>query len=356
VPQCVATTDSLVLVGTEAHGLMLSAVAGTTWRAELEPRGVVALTAQADRVLAALDAGVALSDDGGNSWRVGAAEHGPALAVGFAPGGCILAGLQRRGVLCSTDALNWKLSNDGLAANLVVALAATADGVYVAGLEDGIEVSSDGGATWGDGWQADVAVYALSTDARYAATAGGVLRRAGSSWETINAAPSRAVSRSGRTVAALTLAGEVLLSNDEGAMWETLTPPWVPTCCVIAPDGGLLLGSNTGVYRATSSWPPVVEAPRVRAIAVADNGTLFVGTDEELIYGTERTEVAGRVTAIAAEAGGVAVATSAGLWLFDNGDMALELADKPVVAATFDGTYVYAAELGGRIWRRVRQS
>lgn len=355
VPQCVATTDSIVLVGTEAHGLMLSAEAGTRWRAELEPHGVVALAAQADRVVAALDAGVALSEDGGKTWRLGAAEHGPALAVGFAADGCILAGFQRRGVLRSTDALNWNLSTDGLAANLVVALAATADGVFVAGLEDGIEVSSDGGATWRRAFQADVAVFALSSDARYAATASGVLRRAGASWQPINAAPSRAVSHSGRTVAALTLADEVLFSKDDGATWETLTPPWTPTCCVIAPDGGLLLGSDTGVYRATPSWSSVLDAPDVRAIAVANNGTLFVGTDAEIIYGTERAEVAGPVTAIAAESGGVAVATTAGLWLFENGDVALHLADKPIVAATFNDRYVYAAELGGRIWRRVRQ-
>jgi hypothetical protein len=157
-------------------------------------------------------------------------------------------------------------------------------------------------------------------------------------------------------VAALTLADEVLLSNDDGATWEALSPPWTPTCCVIAPDGRLLLGSNTGVYRATSHWPSVIEAADVRAIALANTGTLFVGTNEEIIYGAERAKVEGPVTAMAAEGDEVAVATAAGLWLFENGDLALHLSDKPIVAATFGGSHVYAAELGGRIWRRARGS
>jgi hypothetical protein len=69
---------------------------------------------------------------------------------------------------------------------------------------------------------------------------------------------------------------------------ETLSPPWVPTCCALAQDGGLLLGCDTGVYRAASGWPCVVPIRNVRAIAVANNGTLFVGTEEEILYGTNR--------------------------------------------------------------------
>jgi hypothetical protein len=57
------------------------------------------------------------------------------------------------------------------------------------------------------------------------------------------------------------------------------------------------------------------------------------------------------VTAIYVEADTVGVATSAGFWVFDSGDVALHLEDKPIVAATFDGRHIYAAELGGRIWR-----
>ncbi|MBV9174119.1 MAG: hypothetical protein JOZ81_28995, partial [Chloroflexi bacterium] len=319
VPQCVATTESDLLVGTEAHGLLLSADGGTSWRAELQQHGVVALAAEADRVVAALDAGVGVTEDGCKTWRVGAVEHGSALTVAFASDGSVLAGLRRRGVLRSGDMRTWSLSEDGLAANLVVALAAATDGLFVAGLEDGIEVSSDGGTTWRPSWQADVAVFAVSKHAGYAASAGGVLRRAGVSWETLNAAPARAVSHSGQTVAALTLANEVLLSNDDGATWETLSPPWTPTCCAVAPNGDVLLGCHTGVYRATSSWPCVIEIANVRAIALANDGSLYVGTDEEIIHGTERAKIAGPVTAIVADADAVAVATTAGVWLLESG-------------------------------------
>jgi hypothetical protein len=114
--------------------------------------------------------------------------------------------------------LGWR-SKKGLSqvANLAVALAAASDGLFVAGLEDGIELSVDGGATWARAWQADGAVFGLSTGARYAAGAGGVLRRAGDSWKTVNAAPARAVCHSGRRAVALTLAHEVLLTNDDDA-------------------------------------------------------------------------------------------------------------------------------------------
>jgi hypothetical protein len=58
------------------------------------------------------------------------------------------------------------------------------------------------------------------------------------------------------------------------------------------------------------------------------------------------------VTAIAVTDRASAVATSAGLWLLQSGIATLELEHRAIVGVALSETHLYAAELGGRIWRR----
>jgi hypothetical protein len=318
---------------------------------------------------------------------------GPVVTVAVAPDGATLAGLPRHGVLRSLDRADWQLSNDGLEANLVVGLASASDGrLYLAGLEDGIEVSADGGATWAPSWQAEQApfalsadaatspgaeqaalalsadattsagasgqaeqaAFALSADATYAATSLGSLRRDGAAWRLVHPAPSRAISAAAGRVAALTLNDQVIWSDDAGATWRELTSPAEPTCLAFASDGAFLIGTASGVWRAApeSSCQRVADVRNVRALAVGRDGQLWVGADELVVYGRERATLSGAVTAIAVTDRASAVATSAGLWLLQSGIATLELEHRAIVGVALSETHLYAAELGGRIWRR----
>lgn len=174
--QCLAVSptfaeDRVVLAGTEDHGLLRSDDAGRTWEqvAELADLMINGLHFRADGwVIAATDAGVGLSDDDGETWRLAGQDLGgvagammcgsgpeTALLVGLPDSGApIVPGTPSCGIARSVDGgQTWTAANDGLAASLVVDLAlsgtfAEDDTLFVAGLESGLNVSRDGGQTW----------------------------------------------------------------------------------------------------------------------------------------------------------------------------------------------------------------
>src|SRR5262249_354549 len=157
---------------------------------------------------------------------------------------------------------------------LAVALAASGDGrLYLAGLEDGLVVSSDAGATWQSvGELNEVAVFGLSVDGLYAASALGVFQRhrGADAWERVDALPARAVCSAGTRALALGLSGE--LRGGMGGTWRSLPVPdkaGTPTCIGLADDGTLVLGTSTGVWRlpVNGIWRPVLGAPVANAVA-----------------------------------------------------------------------------------------
>jgi photosystem II stability/assembly factor-like uncharacterized protein len=303
-------------------------------------------------------------------------------------------------VVRSSDGLSWESASARLCANLVVALAARPGGqLYLAGLEDGLVVSSDAGTSWQPVSLGETsAVYGLSADAAYAATGVGVFkqREGAGEWERSSTIPARAVASSGDWVAALGLEGEVCTSADGGQTWRTLAWPTdaagAPTSLSIAVDGTLLVGTNAGVWRAHersgADWQPILEAPagRVSSVLAAPtypiNGLCFVGVGaevwspargvQEVVRGQRRpawrrTSSPGSVIALAssptfAQDRTLAVGISVGVALSrDAGARCLPWSDGltglPVLAVAFSPHFatdrlVYAVELGGRLWRR----
>jgi len=406
VIQCVAALDGALVLGTTADdnsdGLLRSTDDGRTWQAApaFAGRSVTALahSATGERLAAATDAGAAISDDAGASWRwVAPSKTSPVLSVAFAADGALLAGLARQGVVRSTDGVRWEAMARDVQANLTVALAIAADRhLYLAGLEDGLVVSSDGGTTWSAvrlGDDDGVAVFGLSTDARYAATARGVFRWSASGWTCVSRTPARAVASSGERVAALGLAGEVLRSTDGGRTWQpTVAPPagGPPSCLGLVTDGTVLVGTPAGVWQATTAggWQRILAATHAVPTCVlpaptyTTTGTAFVGLGTQVWWPArgwqevergerrpswQRTELAARVIALAvaptfARERIVAAGTSTGMALSrDAGARFTPWSDglgrAPMVAVAASPTFasdrlLYAVELGGRLWRR----
>jgi photosystem II stability/assembly factor-like uncharacterized protein len=383
--QCVVVspgyaTEPIVLAGTESDGLLRSSDGGATWQAvdAFAGRSVTALAWSAgQRVAAATDAGVLASLDGGATWRrVGAdprpvvsalslavsdlqsvvsdpqpvvsdpqpvvsdpqpvvSDLSPALCVAFARDGTLLAGLARQGIVRSPDLQSWELGNAGLQANLVVGVAVSPDGaLYLAGLEDGVVVSTDGGASWqsaNTGLPGEPAVFglAIGTNGTYAATSAGVFRQAAASafgqappprsrqgpvlrsrqgpasafgqgpafrsrqapafaeWLPVHAAPARVVRMAGRRAVALGMQADVGAAG-------------MQTGVAASEDGG-------DTWR-TLAWPSSAGQPV--SLAVAEPATILVGTRQPA-----STEVGGGVGVGASLPG----STEVGVWRTTNG-------------------------------------
>jgi hypothetical protein len=272
--QCLAISpafadDRVVLAGTEDHGLLRSDDAGRSWEqvADLADLMINGLDFQPDgRVIAATDAGVALSDDGGETWRIAGQDLGgvaSAVLRGDGPETVLLAGLPESGapklpglphtgIGRSVDGgQSWTAANDGLTARLAVGLALAQPAatsaedatLYAATLDAGLLRSIDGGVTWRDdadelgGLAVSQVVTWMGPRAErrvMVATEQGAFLRLedGSSWQ-----PAREGEEQGALLAAAVADGAVtlcqalpglrlLISTDEGATWEpTPTPP-----------------------------------------------------------------------------------------------------------------------------------
>ena len=287
--QCVSVSptfaaDRLVLAGTEADGLLLSEDAGASWHRPplLADHAVTALAystryAQQPTIAVAIESGIAVSDDGGRTWRITGAPPGVVLSLAYAATDgdeVLLAGLDRLGVARSTDdGARWSLPNQGLNARLLTGLVlspafASDTTLFTAGPQDGVSMSEDGGRTWTDRTTGlpDAAVLGLAVSPAYAedrtlyaATAAGihVSHDRAATWEqspgtaqavwTVAAGPAA-------TVWAAGAGGGVRVSDDAVATWRTPVPAF---------DGGEIIlvavspdyGRDRTVFVATTSQP-----------------------------------------------------------------------------------------------------
>ncbi len=257
-------SDRTVLMGTEEQGVLRSSDGGTSWsplNSGLPDSCINALALSPEfgrdrTMVAATGQSIAISADGGESWRLVAAEPEVILALGIgspAPasrdsGQVILAGLVAGGILRSADGgKSWEKANQGLAASYLVDLALSpgfeTDGTLFAwGLSDGVLRSEDGGRSWqpsSSGIEGlTVATLVLSPafaidGGLYAATSLGIFRSLdrGASWQRLGLANqsvsllalSPAFSREPVMVAAT---GSALQwSRDGGAGWSPLEAP-----------------------------------------------------------------------------------------------------------------------------------
>ena len=416
--QCIGVSprfprDPIVVAGTEAEGLLRSTDGGATWHSveALFGRSVTALAwSGGSNLTAATDVGVMASDNGGETWwRVGP-ELGPVLSVAFASDGTLLAGMPRLGVARSSDLLSWEGGNAGLQASLVVALALSPEfrrdqTLYLAGLEDGVAVSTDAGTSWetSNGVLAgDTAVFGLAAGRNrvYAASSAGIFRKNGntSEWELVHSAPSRAVRADGQRVVAVRMTDALMASSDSGGSWLPLAWPasaGQPKSMAMAGSSTVLVGtglpsiSEAAVWRSTDGQDfqrvLIERGEGVVALAASPtdtvDSTIFAGVGDavlrsvqgvfERVHG-ERRPVWRRVTLpgtvsaletspayrrdrtlLAATTAGVCISHDAGVTFQTLGS---GMGDPPVLAVAFSPAYaedhlIYAVELGGRIWR-----
>jgi len=246
-----------VLAGTDADGLLRSDDSGRSWTsvAALEPRGVAALafsTYYPTRpiIAAATEQGVAVSYDGGETWRLSGMELGPVLSLAFVSGSggeTLLAGLLGEGVARSDDAgATWAPASEGMQARLLHGLTLSPAfeqdrTLFAADLQQGVSISTDGGSTWGErnSGLVDTTVYGLAASPSpggawtlYAATEAGVhrLRCAESSWQPVDGGgpgqPTRVVAAGPTTILAASTSGAFARSDDEGETWRSLGQPF----------------------------------------------------------------------------------------------------------------------------------
>jgi photosystem II stability/assembly factor-like uncharacterized protein len=343
--QCLAISpsfgeDRVVLAGTEEYGLLRSDDAGRSWSVvpDLAERSINALIwTEGSNVLAATDAGLARSSDGGQQWESIGADLGPTLCAAWVPAPSpelpiLLAGRPDQGLARSTDGgQTWAPANGGLHASLVVGLAlspafAHDQTMFAASLQSGVSVSRNGGRTWTESSVGlpDPTVLQLAISPAFAED---------------------------RTLLAAT-GGGLYVSRDGGAGWQPALPdePGVPASTVVTgpahlaalADGRLMLAGDGG-----ASWRSLdgsFEGGEVLALAVspsfAQDRTMFVAT-----AGPAHEDGLRDLVAWASTDGG----TTWERWLEERGAPPMQLLVLPTSERVVVG-------LGGRVLRPLRSA
>jgi photosystem II stability/assembly factor-like uncharacterized protein len=414
-------------VGTERNGLLHSEDGGRTWgeAPELSGQSVTALAVRADsngswRVAASTPMAM-LVRRGSEEWRQIEHELGPALALAFRPGDeSLLVGLQGRGVaLVDPSAGTVGLSNDGLAANLVVGLCSASDGrLAVASLEAGIAISADGGSSWRESELPDTAGAPFAVafpeadgvwPALVAATGGGLLLSPDDGgWEPVGHEvgarhPRCLAARSGGPLLAGFADGAVARSDDAGRSWRRLATPLqgaevvaLASSPAIAIDHTLFVATvrpaesegewQLALWRSTddgASWSCWLERTGPRALALLvppshpRDGALLVSVGDRLMRPNPRMEeiVRGQrrphwrevwsapdgaliTSLIVVPESDLFAATTRGVYRSVNGGDSFEpcsegLEPGPIVSLALapDGALL-ALQLGGTVWER----
>jgi hypothetical protein len=423
--QCLAVSpgfgqDRLVLAGTEADGLLRAEDGGATWRSVpgLPGPSVTAL-AFGPGIAAATNQGVFLSDDGGVGWRPAGALPAPVLSLAWT-GAALVAGLHKGGVARSGDhGATWASARvgGGLFTQLAVSPAFAHDRrLFLAGPDEGVWLSADGGATWSERKEGldDATLFGLAISADYArdrcvyaATSAGIRRSrdGGASWQAIPAVsePVRAVATAPPsdhplpTVVAALADGRLVVSDDRGQTWRSLGAPFdgAQVASLAVSDRSVFAACKAGsewvVWRWTETdgrWRRWLVEPAdgtadtgLLPLAVAPDGSLFAALGARVLrpapgaYAVQAGErrplwrsaslPAGSVTALAVSPGfardrTVLAATSDGVFVsLDGGQsFAPSLASPGMLGLALSPGYpddglVYALGLGGGLWRAV---
>jgi photosystem II stability/assembly factor-like uncharacterized protein len=355
-------------------------------------------------VAAASEAGVAVSCDRGQTWRMTHLEAGPVLSLLFLDA-TLLAGLAGDGLASSSDGgETWTRSAAGLNASLLLGLAlspsfADDQTLYVAGPQAGISISTDAGHTWRP-WAVgleDATVLGLAVTNSgnvLAATSDGLFRAGGAQpeWQRCVEEPVRAVAASRHTPVLLSATANRLLLSADGASWRPLETSFnadVVSLAVSAggtlyagtarPDGEIVLWRSPDAGATWQRWLLERASGGVLPIALpparVSNETIYVGINHRVLHpirharevraGERRPlwrptplgDASQPVTALAApDPGTVLAATSGAVYLSQDGAESFHvwndgLPSLPVVALAAAGDVVYALALGGTLWR-----
>jgi photosystem II stability/assembly factor-like uncharacterized protein len=156
--------DGLVLAGTLADGVFLSANRGRHWVAWnfglFDPHILcIALSPDFNRdrtVVAGVETGLFRSHNGGRSWQdmalpVDDAILSLALSPGYADDGTVLIGTETRGLFSSQDeGKTWQSLGEGLVTvnNIIISAETSSNPGILALLSDNLLISRDGGISW----------------------------------------------------------------------------------------------------------------------------------------------------------------------------------------------------------------
>ncbi|MBI4390371.1 MAG: hypothetical protein HY575_00660, partial [candidate division NC10 bacterium] len=190
---------AILYAGVFGQGVFKTTDGGETWTAaseglpDLSVRALLADAARAGRVFAGTDAGIAVSTDGGRSWRSAGLPLRSVRVLVTAPAGTLYAGTEE-GLYASDDAGGtWREENAGLTAKDLRALVRDpGTGTLYAGAFGGLFARAPRAVAWEPAAAGlpDLHVRALAVDSAgrlYAGTAGaGVFRSedGGRSWQT----------------------------------------------------------------------------------------------------------------------------------------------------------------------------
>jgi photosystem II stability/assembly factor-like uncharacterized protein len=410
--------DRIVLAGTESDGLLRSDDGGAHWSpvSDLRDRSVTAIVFSTRTIAVATDVGVAISADGGVSWRMTAADVGPVLALTItrtASGDVLLAGLHRNGVARAAEPFDcWTTANNGLHARVLLGLAFSPDfeadqTLFAAGPDDGVLVSTDAGRTWrahliGAG---DAPVFAVQPSRDFArdrtlftATQDGVLvsRDAGDNWQPLGLQGEGRVIINGSSLFAALRDGRLLRSEDAGESWRSVAGFDAEIIALArATDGTLFVGTRTSdqvtLWRSSDGgrrWERwlVERSGEVVSVAVSPgydvDQTVYVGIGSSVLTPIRNTrevrsdeqrpmwrrvDLSASITALATpedsrHSGAVFAATSRGVYVsrdrgerfthWDEGGGPLAAVAIAVSSNYAADRLVYAVELGGGIWCR----
>ena len=347
--QCLAVSpafarNGLVFAGTEAEGLWRSHDGGAAWHLVpgLPEGGIGAITFSpydeaGGRVAVATEGGIAFSGNGGETWTSTGHSLPPVLALACglgSDGETWVAGRYREGVArfhVGTPGNGWTAANNGLEAVHLTTLVASSPPtardpcLFVSGPETGVQVSRDGGHTWGEaaGVIGQVAVHGLAVvpdrtgDLVVAATGAGIYRSRddGTTWEAPTAtnggdAPAEIIAGRRSTestppfILVATLDGRLIASDNGGEQWHSLSVPFAGETILslaCAPpnthdghDGTLYVGT-AGKEADTvrlwhshdggSSWTCWLDerGGKTLPLAVTPDGSLLVGIGDRVL-------------------------------------------------------------------------
>lgn len=277
------------------------------------------ITVKTGRTIAATSAGIMLSDDKGQSWRLATISPDDKAAVfslAVDAGGTIYAGLSRYGVLVSEDnGDSWKLYSEGLnkgGPRSSYAMLAAGNNILKGSLESGVYLSTDKGKTWQPSnngiplnlidskmvsvsqlVQNDKTVYALTDlGVRYSNDKGKTWSKpAHNGIERLGYMQSLTVDNNNLFTGIGTSQKGVFLSIDNGENWKPSGLDGKAVSALFTANGIIYAGAEGEIFRSADkgkTWAAAGSGlpPRstVYAIGMTPDGKLLAGINRKGIF------------------------------------------------------------------------
>lgn len=297
---CAAFLAAVALTGIPLH-------AQSQWEATNGPYGgrVFSLYADANQQVYAGtdDGGLYRSSDNGVTWTYVGLAQSTVRTITRHPDGRLLAGLQRGLMISSDDGATWRNTQ---APQHGFGLAVTSAGHIFIGGWDGLHKSTDDGATWDP---VDMKINSPRIQELFISNAGtlfaglylgGLWRSSdnGLSWVSANSAFDNAtvevIVQRGNVLYAASDRTVVYSSTDDGLTWAATSSGQEPArvlSLVFVDDQTLIAGNEFGfIYRSTdggASWSIVFSDPvnaNIYSLVRTGSGTLLAGTNWDGIY------------------------------------------------------------------------